>query len=186
MVSTGSFGWLKATLYGLLFRSPKSNRVVVDAAELGAGDRVLDVGCGAGAALEYASELVTDGRLAGVDPTPKLARKAAERVPEAVVEVAGVESLPFDDDAFDVAWSISAFHHWPDPEAGLSEVRRVLELGGRLLIAEWHNDRPGGHGLDDSEIELLRKQMTATGYSEPTVSLHDVGRRQMAIVTAEV
>lgn len=184
VVSSGQFGWLRASIYGLVHRSPRSNRVVVDVADLRHDDRVLDVGCGAGAALEYAASVVTDGLLAGVDPTAKLARQASRRVPRAVIDVAGAESLPFSEDVFDVAWAISSYHHWPNPEAGLYEVRRVVEYGGTVLIAERHNGRPGGHGLDESEIDLLRKRMIAVGYSEPTATVHDAGRKQMVVVSA--
>lgn len=183
-VSTGPFGSIWATIYGLVHRNPRSNRVVVDLANLRNDDRVLDVGCGAGAALEYAASIVTDGLLAGVDPTAKLARQASRRVPRAVIEVTGAESLPFSDDVFGVAWAISSYHHWPHPEAGLYEVRRVIEYGGRLLIAERHLSTTLGHGLDDEGVDRLRSRMVAAGYSQPTVSLHAAGRKEMVVVSA--
>ncbi|CAN5901175.1 hypothetical protein BH23ACT5_BH23ACT5_12240 [soil metagenome] len=122
--------------------------------------------------------------MAGVDPTEKLARLAASRVPSATVEVAGAETLPFDDNAFTVAWSISAYHHWPDPEEGLSEAFRVVEEGGRFIIAEGHKASPGGHGLDDSEVDQLVVRLTAVGFGEPMVSHHHAGRKRLVVVTA--
>ncbi len=184
MVDTGPFGSVKATIFRLLYRNPKSNGVVAGLAGLTPTDRLLDIGCGAGAALAHAARIVTDGHVAGVDPTEKLARLTAARVPTATVEVAGAEALPFADDAFTVAWSISAYHHWPDPVAGLAEAFRVVEKGGRLIIAEGHKASPGGHGLDDSEVEQLVERLAAVGFGEPTVSHPDAGRKRLVMVTA--
>jgi ubiquinone/menaquinone biosynthesis C-methylase UbiE len=186
MARTGPFGSLFALGFGLLHRTPRSNLAVIDALRLRPDLRVLDIGCGAGAALERAAEVVTEGRVAGVDPTERLARQASRRVPSATVEVAGVESLPFPDDAFDLAWSISAFHHWPDPEAGLRDARRVLTPGGTIHLAERATPRPGMHGLDPSELDLLLTRLRETGYGRPEVTYVPVRRHRMAVVSALV
>jgi SAM-dependent methyltransferase len=47
-----------------------------------------------------------------------------------------VASLPFADGRFDRFLAVNSFHHWPQPEANLLEVKRVLRLGGVLVIAE--------------------------------------------------
>jgi ubiquinone/menaquinone biosynthesis C-methylase UbiE len=44
-------------------------------------------------------------------------------------------NLPFDDAVFDVAYTINSLHLWPDPVAGLREVRRTLRRGGRIGVA---------------------------------------------------
>ena len=186
MARTGPFGSLFALGFGLLNRTPRSNLAVVDALGLRADLRVLDIGCGAGAALERASTVVTEGRVAGVDPTERLARQAARRVPSATVEVAGVEALPFPDDAFDLAWSISALHHWPDPGAGLREARRVLAPGGTLHLAERVTPRPGMHGLDPSELDLLVTRLREAGYGRPETMYLPVRRHRVAVVSALV
>lgn len=184
MANTGPFGWFRATIYGLANRNPKSNRAVVDLIRLEPTDRVLDIGCGAGAALLQASTVVTEGSLTGIDPTVKLARLAARRVPSATIEVASVDDLPFPDGTFTVAWSISAYHHWPDREAGLREVHRVLEGGGMLHIAERPTQGSGRHGLDQIDIEALRGLMSEAGFGPSQVRLVDAGRRRMAVVSA--
>ncbi len=184
MVSTGAFGGFWARIYALLYRNPKSNRVIVEHAGIRPDDRVLDVGCGPGAALEHASRLATEGSVTGVDPTERFARLAAARVPSARVEVAGAEALPFEDDSFTVVWSIAAFHHWPDQEAGLSEAKRVLHPGGVLHIAERATDKPGMHGLDPSGIDSLIELMGAVGFDGVETATLRAGRKEMAVVTA--
>ncbi|MGA7272103.1 MAG: class I SAM-dependent methyltransferase [Acidimicrobiia bacterium] len=184
MASTGAFGWFWATVYGLTHRNPESNRAVIDLIDLEPADRVLDIGCGPGAALLRASTIVTQGSLTGIDPTEKLARLAARRVHPATIEVASVEDMPFPDGSFTVAWSISAYHHWPDQTAGLDEVHRVLEEGGSLHIAERHARGPGQHGLDGSEIALLENRLSEAGFGTLQVRFIELGRKEMAVVSA--
>ncbi len=184
MANTGPFGWFWATVYGLTHRNPESNRAVVDLIDLLPADRVLDIGCGAGAALLEASTIVTEGSLTGIDPTEKLARLAARRAFSATIEVASVDDLPFPDDAFTVAWSISAYHHWPDQVAGLREAHRVLEAGGRLHIAERPTEGSGRHGLDQTDIGVLTERMAEAGFGPARVQFIDAGRKRLAVVSA--
>lgn len=186
MATTGPFGSIWARIYGILHRNPKSNRVVVEQAGIRPTDRVLDIGCGPGAALEHASRLAPQGSVAGVDPTERFVRLASARVPSARVEVAGAEALPFPDDSFDVAWSIAAYHHWPDPPAGIAEAFRVLAPGGTLHIAERAIDRPGGHGLDPAGVEELAARIEQAGFQQMRTSRLEAGRKEMVVVAGTV
>jgi SAM-dependent methyltransferase len=93
-------------------RSPRSNRAAVEVASLSADDRFLDIGCGPGAALEYAA--ATGAQVAGVDPSPSMVSRASKRVPAAEVKVGSAEEIPFPDEAFTVVINVSSFHHWAD------------------------------------------------------------------------
>lgn len=164
--STGGWSWLAGKLYGAIYRNPKSNRVVVEAAELQPGEQVLDIGCGAGKALVEAARVVGAENCSGVDPTPTLAETARQRLPGGRIEVAVAEELPFEENLFDVVWAISSPHHWEDRHAGLEEVSRVLRPGGRFLLAEQRKRRPGGHGLTDAEAATTAREMTAIGFAD--------------------
>jgi SAM-dependent methyltransferase len=85
-------------------------------AGLGGAVRVLNVGAGAGS-YEPADRLV-------VAVEPSLAMIGQRRSGGPVVR-AVADRLPFADDAFDAAMAVLTVHHWPDPAAGLAEVRRV-------------------------------------------------------------
>ncbi len=66
---------------------------------------------------------------------------ARRRLPASVALEAGwAEHLPFDAGRFDAVVSSSAFHYVNDPEAALSEMRRVLRPNGRLVITDWCDD----------------------------------------------
>jgi SAM-dependent methyltransferase len=44
------------------------------------------------------------------------------------------------DRSFDAVVSVSSFHYWPDPMAGLAEVRRVLRPAGQFVVTDWCDD----------------------------------------------
>jgi SAM-dependent methyltransferase len=102
---------------------------VLDAARVGEGTRVLDVGCGSGLTLVLARE--RGARVSGLDISPGLLGIARERLPDADLREGDMETLPFDDDAFDAVLGVNAFQFAGDPERALREASRV----GRRLVA---------------------------------------------------
>jgi ubiquinone/menaquinone biosynthesis C-methylase UbiE len=63
---------------------------------------------------------------------------ARRRLPQRVtLEVADAEALPFAPGTFDLVMSTSSLHFWPAPRQALTELRRVLRPGGRLVITDW-------------------------------------------------
>jgi SAM-dependent methyltransferase len=106
------------------------------------GERVLDLGSGAGTDSLVAAQMVGgDGSVTGIDMTPEMlakARGAAEQMGVGNVEfVEGeIEHLPFVDGSFDVVISNGVIDLVPDKDAVFSEVHRVLVPGGRIQIAD--------------------------------------------------
>jgi arsenite methyltransferase len=109
---------------------------------LNAGERVVDVGCGAGLDSLIAARMVgPEGAVVGVDMTPEMlarARRSAEEAGAANVEFRqGVaEALPVPDGWADVVISNGVLNLFPDKQAGLAEMARVLAPGGRLQIGD--------------------------------------------------
>jgi len=106
------------------------------------GERVLDVGCGAGLDLLVASLLVGQtGLSVGVDLTPAMvewARQAAGVWTMGPVELheGSVEALPLADASFDVVISNGSLNLVPDKDAAFSEIARVLRPGGTFAAAD--------------------------------------------------
>ena len=105
---------------------------------VGAGDRVLDLGCGDGA---FAAALLDAGcAVTMADVAEEALRRARVRAPGAeAVKLADGGPLPFAEDAFDAVWAGEVLEHVADVVGLLAEVRRVLRWGGRLLATTpWH------------------------------------------------
>jgi len=112
------------------------------------GERVLDLGCGAGTDTLVAAQMVgPEGRVAGIDMTPEMLEKARASAAELGVKnvefVEGeAESLPFADESFDVVISNGVIDLIPEKDAVFGELHRVLAPGGRLQIADVTVQRP--------------------------------------------
>jgi arsenite methyltransferase len=106
------------------------------------GERVLDLGSGAGTDSLIAAQMVgDDGRVTGIDMTPEMLTKActaAAAMGAANVEFveAEAERLPFPNESFDVVISNGVIDLIPDKDAVFAELFRVLAPGGRMQIAD--------------------------------------------------
>ncbi|HEY7560870.1 MAG TPA: glycosyltransferase [Gaiellaceae bacterium] len=107
---------------------------VEDLVEPHEGDRVLDLGCAAGAVTHFLSTFGCEP--VGVDAEPVAIEHARKRFPDLRFEVADVRDLPFADGSFDKAVAADLVEHLDDPTlAGmLAEARRVLVPGGTLSV----------------------------------------------------
>lgn len=109
---------------------------------IGPGERVVDIGCGAGIDTLIAAKMVgTSGYAVGVDMTDAMLSKAqdsAERMALEHVEFRQGygEELPVEDGWADVVISNGVLNLMPDKAAALREMARVLRPGGRLQIAD--------------------------------------------------
>jgi arsenite methyltransferase len=109
---------------------------------LAPGERVLDLGCGAGTDSLVAAQMVgPEGRVTGIDMTPEMLAKAwaaAEELGAENVEFVEGEAdrLPFPDASFDVVLSNGVIDLIPDKGAVFAELYRVLAPGGRIQIAD--------------------------------------------------
>lgn len=124
-------------------------------AHVASGDRVLDVGCGAG---ELSAALLGAGaEPIAVDVAREALRRARERVPglDARLWEPG-EALPLDDVSVDVIWAGEVIEHVADVAPWLSELRRVLKPRGTLLVTTPHHG-PG---------TLLRLALSRRAFAE--------------------
>ena len=172
-MDTKPWSGFRSWVYSLIFRSPKSNRLIVELAELEPADRVLDIGCGPGAAVRRAADMVVAGSAVGVDraePMVQIARRRSRSRPNVDFRVGSAEALPFPDGSFTVVWTAHSFHHWADRAAGLAEMRRVLDDGGRALILEQDGKK---HGLTETEADGVAADLDETGFGAVEIVRHD-------------
>ncbi len=129
---------------------------LLDLADVGAGQTVLDIGCGTGV-LARAARARTGGRgtVIGVDPNPGMLTVAARAVPDIRWIDGRAERLPLDEDSVDRVLSQFALMFFTDPEQAVAEMSRVLRPGGRLVVATWAEvgASPGYRAM----VDLLRR-----------------------------
>jgi ubiquinone/menaquinone biosynthesis C-methylase UbiE len=121
-----------------------------------AGERVLDVGCGPGF---YVAELLADvgpnGSVVGVDPSAAMLAVAARRctgLGNATFREGEATSLPIDDESFDAAISVQVLEYVSDVASALREMRRVLRVGGRVVIWDVDWTTVSWHSTDTSRM----------------------------------
>lgn len=109
---------------------------MVEAARISAGQRVLDVACGSGVlARAVAARVGPGGSAVGLDMNPGMLAVAARIAPTIEWHRGRAEALPFDDRSFDAVVSQFGLTFFPEREAALREMHRVLLPGGSLTVA---------------------------------------------------
>lgn len=173
-----------------LGQAPRLRKMTVEQALIKPGETVLDVGCGTGEVTLLAKTHARDGQVYGIDPAPEMIsvarRKAARKGLEIDFRVGVIEALPFPDSSLDVVTSSLMMHHLPEHLKGrsLAEIYRVLNPGGRLLIADFM--RPTGSFLDHLFIAFTRHQRLQAGIEDLQSLLRNAGFSQITQVDEKV
>ena len=166
--------------------SPLADRMV-ELAGIRPEDQVLDVGTGTGVvAFRVAEKLRDGGRVVGIDLSEGMLAAAiskterlglTERIEFRQMDA---EKLEFPDATFDVAVSLFALLHFPDPLTALKEIYRVLKPGGRLVVAVGSSPplfslSGFAHRLKvmpDIVRRIRGKQLVAPGFLDSLVESH--------------
>src|SRR6201997_605947 len=104
-------------------------------AGVGAGDRVLDVGCGVGALTAHLRS--AGAEIAAIDPSPPFIDAIRMRLPDVDVRQGTAEELRYDTAAFDAALAQLVVHFMTDPVAGLRQMARVTRPAGAIPAGGW-------------------------------------------------
>src|SRR5215211_3736194 len=135
------------------------------------GERVVDLATGTGNAALVSAR--AGAAVAGVDAAERLIAVARHRAAAAGVEVdfrvGDVESLPFEDDSFDVALSIFGLIFASNAPAAFGEMMRVLRRGGRAVVSVWIPAGP----IDAMAGVFGRAVAAASGFAPKRFAWHD-------------
>lgn len=137
-------------------------QVIVEAAHVQPGMRVLDIACGTGEpAISLAALLAGDGEVVGVDISPAPLKIAEERaalrgLTNVIFQQADAHALPFPDNGFDRVTSRLGIMFFSNLPRALSEMRRVLRPGGRAILLVWGPlDQPYFHTTIGTVLRML-------------------------------
>ena len=148
---------------------------VADAAEVHAGQRVLDVACGTGIlARTVADRVGPTGSVVGLDVNKGMLAVAERQAPHLEWQDGLAEELPFDNDSFDAVVSQFGLMFFEDKSRAIQEMGRVLRPGGRLAVAVWDTlDNTPGYAVMVDLLQRLFGDEAANGLRAP-YSLGDV------------
>ena len=160
-----------------------TNRLVIETAEIGQDDMVLDVACGPGLITCAVAKIAR--HVTGIDITPAMIEEARNRQQSMGLsnmewKVGDVLPLPFVDSSFSAVITRYSFHHFLEPEAVLTEMVRVCRPGGRLAVVDVFMSTPEqAEAYNRMEKYRDSSHTRALLLSELTGMFHDAGLRQM-------
>ncbi len=129
-------------------------------------DQILELGFGAGRAIELVAAQATNGHVSGLDHSQEMVRAASRRNAKAIksgqvtLYHGDITTLPFTDNQFDKIFSIQTLYFWSDPPRTLAEIFRVLKPGAMLVmtLSTGTIDTAETTGLEHYQI-LLEEQI---------------------------
>lgn len=144
------------------------------------GERVLDAGCGTGAALAAVRKAAGSCTLAGIDRSEVMVRAARKRLGPAVeLQTCSIEQASLIEGAFDAALMLNVLYFCDPASAMIEQVRRSLRPGGRLVsyvthrktMVGWRFAREGLHRLFDADE--LRDLLLRGGFADHSVAVSE-------------
>ncbi|MBS1487413.1 MAG: class I SAM-dependent methyltransferase [Bacteroidetes bacterium] len=100
-----------------------------------ASNKILDIGCGSGYFANLAAQ--TGAQVTGLDATAQLIEEGKLRNPSVKFLIGDMEELPFVDASFDIVCGFNSFQFAANTKNALSEAKRVLIPGGKLVVMIW-------------------------------------------------
>ena len=152
-------GWQNgAASYDDLFGSVTRHVIepLLDATDVRADTRVLDVCCGLG--YGAATALARGARAIGIDFAPAMVAQASERYPAAVFRQGDAEALNFETGVFDAVICAFGVNHLQHPEKAIAEALRVLRPGGKYAFTMWCE--PGRSKFHQLVLDSIRSYGT--------------------------
>lgn len=117
-------------------------------------DRILDVGAGLGTIANLLCAFSDE--VFALDPDERKVDYVKKKHPQVKMFSATANQVPFPSGYFDKLYVVAAFHHFQDQDDALEEFRRVIKVGGALLIHELDPSEGSGKRLHFFETKLLR------------------------------
>jgi len=175
----GQFGnphGLLGRLARLILRFRPSNRErnlrAVALLDLRPEDNVLEVGFGAGLAIERALELTTKGKVVGLDHSALMVEEARRRNAKALAAgraellLGGVERVSDLSIRFDKVFTVNVFMFWPEPVAELRALRGVMKPGGTIAMVLQPRNKSATNADAQAAGERIADALRSAGFEE--------------------
>ena len=147
-------------------RGAGHRRLLLQAAAIASGERVLDLGCGNGASTREAARMSEPGEVVGIDLSTAMlanarARSAAAGLTNVTFLHGDAQVHDFEPESFDVIISNAGAMFFDDKVAAFSNLRRALRPGGRIALMAWQR-------LEDNEWLTVLREALAMGRDLPS------------------
>ena len=160
-------------------------------------DDILEIGFGAGQAIELAAAQATSGHITGIDLSQAMLRAASRRNARAIqagrvaLRRGDATTLPFAAAQFDKILSIHTFYFWSDPLHTLSEIFRVLKPGGRVALTlstgkEGSTEATGLERYQDMLEEEIIPSMQRLGFTQAYLQAGPTARQFKSVAVIGV
>lgn len=173
----GAAGHVAGWIMGRRTSNVARNRWAVRLLDVRPDDRVVELGCGPGVAVEALASLAVRGLVVGVDHSRVMVGQAGRRNRAAVragrvrLVHASVEGLSVGDGPFDAALAVNTAGMWPDPSARLREVGRLLRPGGRIALVSQPRCPGATAATSAAAAEELAGLLTEAGFEHVRTEL---------------
>jgi ubiquinone/menaquinone biosynthesis C-methylase UbiE len=158
------FRWLDGADESPLIQQVK--RRMLDVCPVGAGDHVLDVGCGLGHEVRRLAERVgPQGRVVGIDANPAMITEASRRAADLTLpiafEVGDARQVRLADNSFDLCRTERVLRYLDRPQAALEEMVRLTRPGGSVLAFDFDSDQSVVDAPDPALVRRIAEVLDA-------------------------
>jgi ubiquinone/menaquinone biosynthesis C-methylase UbiE len=135
-------------------------------------EQILEIGFGAGRAIELVASQATHGHVSGIDLSQEMVRAGTRRNAKAIkagqvtLHHGDVTTLPFADRQFDKVFSIQTLYFWTDPLQALTEIFRVLQPGGILVVTLSTGTIDGAEASGLERYQLILEEQIIPGMKQ--------------------
>ncbi len=186
----GKLGWLVGHLMAV--KNAGMNRLAVEMLDVQPEDKVLEIGFGHGHAIQMIAERALNGFIAGIDISDVMVRLAAKRnrrfVESGHVELsqASVANIPYEFARFDKVLAVNNFQFWPNAEHNLTEIQRVLNKNGLLVLClrmkEPNKSFQLAPGFTEQEVEETMGLIRWVGFRDAQMVKRRVGSEACCLI----
>jgi ubiquinone/menaquinone biosynthesis C-methylase UbiE len=145
----------------------EDNYWTVSLLDLGEATKMLEIGFGTGLAISEAAKIATHGQIYGIDHSQAMLEAAQKRNRKAIesgrviLRLGNVMALPFENNSFDIVYSINCIYFWEPPTQALAEIYRVLKPEGTVAITARHKDN---ELYAQWKPNMVRKLLQSSGF----------------------
>ncbi|MBI1764621.1 MAG: methyltransferase domain-containing protein [Acidobacteria bacterium] len=185
-------GWVGAAVGHLMaYKNEAMNRFAVEQLRLAPDDQVLEIGFGHGKTIELMAGQVTRGLVAGVDLSMTMVTQAAKHNEAAIkagrveLQQGSVSNIPYEYARFSKVVAANNYQFWPNPELDLTEIQRVLQPGGKLVLGlRLHSDSPLAlaPGFKVEEVQEIAGLVRWVGFQNVRVETRQPGREAACVI----